>query len=619
MPETLLVDDRPVVVRARRTLSRQSTLLGLLVLAFVAVSLYVLRVRVLVPPDEGRYAEMAREMFASGDWITTRLNGIKYFEKPPLQTWMTALAFSAFGLGEWQARLWTGLCGLLGVGLVGFTGARLFGRRAGAYAALALGSCFYWAACSQIDSLDMGLSAMMTVALCGLLLAQRDGIPAAARRHWMLVCWTGMALAVLSKGLIGIVLPAGVLLVYAAAAGDRAVLARLHPVCGLALFLLIAAPWFVLVALRNPEQPHFFFIHEHVERFLLKEHHREAAWWTFPALLAIGSLPWPWILVRSLAAALRRRAGAFQPRKLLLAWVAFILLFFTLSSSKLPGYILPVFPAVALLAGDWLAAASRRDLAANAAVLPVLGLGLLGVAPFAAQFGRRAGEAAQFATCAPWIAGVGLVALIGGALALRHALWQRPAQQSAQQSAHQSAQHSAQQAQDTARDRSVLALALAGFACTQLLLAGFAPIAQLRAGTGLLPATRAALTPATRVYSVGIYEQSLTFYLQHTVVLADYRDEFDFGLRQEPALALDTVDDFMDRWQADTQAGRPALAIVRNDLLPELRRAGVALHVVAADTRRTVIANRAAATSGKAVTNRAGCATAPCAAAGTSA
>src|SRR3954462_3688915 len=91
--------------------------------------LYTLGVRTLVPTDEGRYAEMAREMLATGDWITTRLNGIKYFEKPPLQTWMNALSFAAFGLGEWQARLWTGLCGLAGVLLTGYTGRRVFGAR----------------------------------------------------------------------------------------------------------------------------------------------------------------------------------------------------------------------------------------------------------------------------------------------------------------------------------------------------------------------------------------------------------------------------------------------------------------------------------------------------------
>ena len=91
------------------------TLLWSLLIGFVLVSLCVLGIRTLVPPDEGRYAEMAREMFITGDWITTRLNGIKYFEKPPLQTWMNALTFTLFGLGDWQARLWTGLCGIAGV------------------------------------------------------------------------------------------------------------------------------------------------------------------------------------------------------------------------------------------------------------------------------------------------------------------------------------------------------------------------------------------------------------------------------------------------------------------------------------------------------------------------
>ncbi|MFX5660510.1 glycosyltransferase family 39 protein, partial [Acinetobacter baumannii] len=94
------------------------------------------------PTDEGRYAEMAREMVATQDWITTRLNGIKYFEKPPLQTWMNAITFELFGLGEWQARLWTGLCGLLGIGLAAYTGTRVFSGRVGFYAALVLASSF---------------------------------------------------------------------------------------------------------------------------------------------------------------------------------------------------------------------------------------------------------------------------------------------------------------------------------------------------------------------------------------------------------------------------------------------------------------------------------------------
>src|SRR3954470_16225716 len=143
--------------------------LGLFI-AFCLLWLYALGARILVPTDEGRYAEMAREMAASGDWITTRLNGIKYFEKPPLQTWMNALTFKLFGLGEWQARLWTGLCGLLGIALVAHTGRKVFNQRIGFTAALVLASSFFWAALGHVNTLDMGLSGMMTLALCGLLL-----------------------------------------------------------------------------------------------------------------------------------------------------------------------------------------------------------------------------------------------------------------------------------------------------------------------------------------------------------------------------------------------------------------------------------------------------------------
>src|SRR3954470_9725337 len=118
-------------------LHKSKPFLWALFILFSLAWFLVLDIRTLVPPDEGRYAEMAREMLVSGDWITTRLNGIKYFEKPPLQTWMNALSFAAFGLGDWQARLWTGVSGLLGVFLTGYAGLRVFGPRVGFYAALA--------------------------------------------------------------------------------------------------------------------------------------------------------------------------------------------------------------------------------------------------------------------------------------------------------------------------------------------------------------------------------------------------------------------------------------------------------------------------------------------------
>jgi 4-amino-4-deoxy-L-arabinose transferase-like glycosyltransferase len=547
-------------------LHRNKTLLWSLALAFILVALWALDARTLVPPDEGRYAEMAREMFTSGDWITTRLNGIKYFEKPPLQTWMNALTFALFGLGDWQARLWTGLCGIGGVLLTGYTGHKVFGQRVGFYAALVLGSCFYWVACSQINSLDMSLSGMMTLTLCALLLAQRDGASARERRNWMLACWAGMALSVLAKGLIGLVLPGAILVFYTIFARDWNIWTRLHIGKGLLLFFAIAAPWFVLVGLANPEQPHFFFVHEHFDRFLLKEHHREAAWWIFFALLAAGSVPWVGVLVQSLVLGARREGGVFQPRMMLLVWTAFIVLFFTKSSSKLPGYILPVFPAVALLVANYLEAGTRRGRMLTSGLTALLGVVLLVTVLYMPAMAKHAGEDLLFKQYQPWVLAAGFVALAGGALALLYA-------------------------RQMQRDLMVLVLAIAGFGATELMLAGFEPIAKARAGAYLLPAMKKEATPATKVYSVGIYEQSLTFYLQRPVTLVDYTDEFAFGLQQEPQRSIPTFDAFARQWQREAAQGVRAIAIIREDIVKQMRQLGLPVRVVAQDARRTVIAN----------------------------
>src|ERR1035437_6165332 len=130
-------------------------------------------------------------------------------------------------------------------------------------AGLVLASSFWWAAFSHVNTLDMGVSGMMALALCGLLLGQRNDATPRERRNWMLACWAGMGLAVLSKGLIGLVLPGAVLVLYTIFSRDWAIWKRLHPGPGLLVFLAITTPWFVLVSLRNPEFPHFFFLYEH--------------------------------------------------------------------------------------------------------------------------------------------------------------------------------------------------------------------------------------------------------------------------------------------------------------------------------------------------------------------
>lgn len=539
-----------------------------LLAVFVIVTLYALGIRTLVPPDEGRYAEMAREMFTSGDWITTRLNGIKYFEKPPLQTWMNALTFAAFGLGEWQARLWTGLCGIFGVCMTALAGRKVFGPRVGLYAGLVLASSLFWLASGQINSLDMGLSGMMTLTLMSLLIAQRDEATATERRNWMLVCWGSMALAVLAKGLIGLVLPGTTLILYSLFARDWRIWTRLHLLKGLLVFFAIATPWFVLVALRNPEQPYFFFVHEHFQRFLMKGHKREGAWYYFLLLLIPGIMPWIGLLPQSLAAALKRQSGTFQPRVMLLTWAVFIFCFFSYSTSKLPGYIVPIFPALALLIALFMESASRQQRAWAASIMALLGAAILIGVPLALDLPTKRDEANLIALRGyePWVLTAGFLMLTGGALALLHIRQMR-------------------------RDMGVLTIACAGFLATHCILAGSELYGQNRAGTDLLPQIQAELKPDTKLYSVGIYEQSLTYYLQRPMILVDYWDEFTFGLKQQPELSIPKVDDFITQWTQDAVNGKHSMAVISLDLYQQLKQRGVAMRVVAEDARRMVITN----------------------------
>ncbi len=556
--------------------------LWLLALLLSVVWFVMLGTRTLVPTDEGRYAEMAREMLASGDWITTRLNGIKYFEKPPLQIWMTALAFKFFGLGEWQARLWTGLCGYAGIILTGVAGMRLFGRRTGLAAALILASCLFWSAMGHINTLDMGLAGGMTLALCGMLVSQATGGPtrAGVRRNWMLACWAGMALAVLSKGLIGLALPGAVLIVYTLAARDWTIWTRLHLLGGLAVFAAITVPWFVLVSLQNPEFARFFFIHEHFERFTSKVHHREGAWYYFLPILVAGLLPWLAATLQAMWAGCSERrtdaaaaapASRFQPKKLLLAWSIVIFVFFSASGSKLPSYILPIFPAAALLLAAYLQDAPRRAWWLLAGSIAMLGVGMLALVARMPHFAKSAVDLANYQAAQPWAAAAAL-ALLAGSLPV---LWWCRRSTSVQ-------------AGVDIRLRATLALSVAGFAAVQLLLLGAEPHGRTRSGIALVPAIAAELTPATPLYAVGLYDQTLPFYLRRTMTLVAHADELEFGLQQQPELWLPTREAFVALWRS----GPKAVAITRPEIFAQMQAQGVPMRLLARDERRVAITNR---------------------------
>ena len=297
-----------------------------------------LPLRPLFDPDEGRYAEIPREMVANGDWVTPTLNGLKYLEKPPLQYWATAVFYSVFGVHEWTARLWATSLAFLCIPLV-----FLFARRIGyssdtsVIAAALLASNPYFVLTGQLNLLDQGFTFFLSTAIFSFVIAQHEQIDLRTSRNWMLVTWVSLALAVLSKGIVTLVLAGATLIVYVAITRQISLFKRLHIAVGLPTFLAIVLPWFLLVQRQNPEFLQFFFVREHFERFLTVVHNRAEPFWYFLPILLVALLPvianWRhW----SLARIERERAtGEFRVELFLIVWCVVVVALFSISQSKL--------------------------------------------------------------------------------------------------------------------------------------------------------------------------------------------------------------------------------------------------------------------------------------------
>src|SRR5277367_628937 len=254
----------------------------------------------LFNPDEGRYGEIPREMVATGDWVTPRLDAIKYFEKPPLQYWATAAAFEAFGEHEWTTRLWGALTGMAGIVLTFWLGRRIWSGRVGELAAgLQAGSLLY-ASIGHLATLDMSLTFALQLSLGGLILLVHDPLEPGGRRGGVALLALGVSAAFLTKGLIALLIPGAVAVLYMLLARDWALLWRSRPWWVLALLALLAGPWLYAVSVRNPEFLHFFFIRQQFQRFLTPVDDRYEGLWFFVPILLLGFLPWTTLLPRVL-------------------------------------------------------------------------------------------------------------------------------------------------------------------------------------------------------------------------------------------------------------------------------------------------------------------------------
>ncbi len=549
--------------------SLQDTLPSRRALLFLAALLTVLWLGVLgfrdlVPTDEGRYAEIAREMVATGDWVTPRLDGFKYFEKPVLQYWATAAAYEAFGLGQWQARLWTGLTGLLTIFLTWYAGRALFGARAGLFGAAVLASNVYWVGLGHINTLDMGVAAFLAASLFTFLLAQRAEATARSRRGWMWACWASMALATLSKGLIGAAFPGMTLVLYTLLSRDWALWKRLHLVSGLVIFFALAAPWYVMVQARNPEFFNFFFIYQQFTRFLTPALSRPGPWYYFVPIVLVGMLPWLGLLPAASWRAWRLPApasGGVAAGRVLVIWSVSIFVFFSASHSKLPSYILPIFPALALLAGVHLAQASPRTLRAQFAGVAVgCALATAGLTQLW-RAGNAVTPAALYRDYGGWLQGAAVLCLAGAALAWRRERAGR-------------------------RVPAVMLLAVGAFLGLTVATQAFQILGRTASTRDVVTAIRPWLHADQPFYTVRTYDQTLPFYLRRTTTVVEYEGELEFGMSLQPRLRVPTLAAFARRWASDRQP----LAFMNTADLPAVRALGVPLEVIEYTPRYVVVA-----------------------------
>ena len=527
---------------------------------FLILYILPLGVRPISIPDESRYAEIPREMVASGDWLTPRLNGFKYFEKPALQYWATAAGFSLFGESNLTARLWPALLGFLGALWAGYLGLRLYGQTAGFYAFLMTVSGLLYVSIGHMLSLDMALSVFVAIGVGSLALAQSRREDPAWLRRWMLVGWASLALAMLTKGLIALVLPAGTVLLYSVWQRDWVLWKHLHITKGLLLFLLLAAPWFIAVSLANPEFAQFFFIHEHFERYTSEVHDRIEPWWYFIPVFMAGVLPWTAVtlqsLYRPLVQAGTRTVTGFDAERFLLVFTVFVLAFFSLGQSKLASYILPAMPMVAVLAGRQIAAEGYRK--ADAWSLLLLAVVLLASAWQAPRFASDATPAAMFVAYRPWFIAASVLLAIAALAGFRA----RPT-----------------------RPVHVATIGILVLLAFQLLTWGFQSLSGSRSSRDLAMAIQATVPDGTVVFAVATYPHSLPFYLQHTITLVSKRDEMKMGINLEPERWIATTEEFLDQWQSHEQA----IAVFRTKSFDHYRKHLGPVQVIYSGLRRTAV------------------------------
>lgn len=295
----------------------------------------------LLDPDEPVYAETAREMIQTGDFLSPRIFGNYWYDKPPMYYWLVAFAQMLFGDNEFAARFPAGVMACATAVMVYVSGTKLFSERAGFWSAVVLSSCIQFFYMGKAAVTDTTLLFFMSGALLCF----------AHKRYWLMyIC---MALATVTKGPIGIVFPGAIIFLYLLIIGQLREILRMHVIRGLLLYFLVAAPWYyAMYTVHGMDFINTFLGFHNVTRFTTPEHANRVTFWYYFPVVILGLFPWTGLLLQSVKASIRdSRIDDMRNLIFLHVWWAFVFLFFTVCQTKLVSYILPMFPALAMVIG----------------------------------------------------------------------------------------------------------------------------------------------------------------------------------------------------------------------------------------------------------------------------
>jgi 4-amino-4-deoxy-L-arabinose transferase-like glycosyltransferase len=346
-----------------------------------------------VGPDEPRYAWIARDMAETGDWVTPRLYGKPWFEKPPLFYWGAALSFKLFGVSEAAGRLPSAISALLATLALAWLALRLYGAETARWLLLLLPTTVGMIGFSHAAATDMPFSGMLTIAMvCAAVvlgLTRDENTPILPRTPWLalILCGFFLGLAVLAKGPAAIILSGGAVFFWALFTKRWRDAFRLFHPAAIAAFCVTALPWYILCARRNPDFFRIFIIEHNFKRFLTPEFQHIQPFWFYIPVVLVAFLPWTVSAARLIVTTKAPSEPSHwlnSPSLFFGCWAVFPIVFFSLSKSKLPGYILPAIPALGLLMAQYVSLCIRKTLPGDRWIRITSGstfiaLGILGI------------------------------------------------------------------------------------------------------------------------------------------------------------------------------------------------------------------------------------------------